>query len=176
MGKVSIGLRGWRFDEEDVFTESGEFKPLEELKPEIRDQLVRLTNLVGSPCSACWLIHGDENLADCNVASAVYGETMHEVVLCDDHEQDFVYWFREAGGSAYAGEEAMQDEFYGWFADGGRAPEGFEGLEHVDTDPTDLPDPPEPDLDALREHYEEEKSGRRIDLRDVDLSTEYPRK
>ena len=139
MGKVSIGLRGWRFDEREVFTEEGEMKPIDEMDFEVRKRVVRLRGLIGSPCHACWLIHGDGNLDSCNEAAVVYGEPLHEAVLCADHEPDFLYWFREEDGSELRGDPELQDAFHEWFADGGRAPEGYERDEHVDTDPTAVP-------------------------------------
>lgn len=172
MGKVSIGLRGWRFDEEEVFDEDGEFKRLEEIPEETRLRLQRLELLVTDPCQACWLIHGDENVAECNVAEAVYGEPRSEVALCDEHEPDFLYWFREEGGERYMGEDELKDAFHEWFAGGGRAPEGYGGVEHVDTDPEDLPDPSEVDPEEVK--MEPPEDGKRIDLRDVDLGREYP--
>jgi hypothetical protein len=171
MGKVSIGLRGWRFDEDEVFTEDGQFRPMDEVSPDTRKRLVRLQALVNAPCDACWLIHGDEEIGKCNVAAVVYGEPLGEVVLCTDHEPDFLYWFSEAGGSRYKGEQVLQDEFHEWFADGGRAPEGYGGLDHVETDPDDIPEPPEPDQEALNVDIPEEEQ-KRIDLREVDLDDE----
>jgi hypothetical protein len=171
MGKVNIGLRGWRFEEEEVFTEEGEFRPVDEIPDDPRKRLVRLQALVGSPCDACWLIHGDENLHKCNVAEVVYGEPLSEVVLCREHEPDFLYWFGEAGGSQFKGEERLQDEFHEWFLDDGRAPEGYGGLEHVETDPDDIPEPPEPDQEALNVELPEEEQ-ERIDLRGMDLDGE----
>jgi len=97
---------------------------------------------VGSPCHACWLIHGDAALEECNVARVVYGEPNAEVVTCDDHESDFLYWYRECGGSAHRGGASLQDAFHEWFETGGRAPDGCDADEHVDTDPETLPDPP----------------------------------
>lgn len=170
MGKVSIGLRGWRFDEDEVFTEDGEFRPLDGIPEDPRTRLLRLQALVGSPCDACWLIHGDENLPECNVAAVVYGEPRAEVVLCSDHEADFLYWFSEAGGSEYKGEDVLQDEFHEWFLDGGRAPEGYGGVEHVETDPESIPEPPEPDQEALRAKVPEEERTR-IDLRNREILT-----
>ena len=146
MGKVSIALRGWRFDE-DVLDESGELRPLAELPQETRQRLVRLTVIAGQPCDACWLIHGDENIQQCRVARVVYGEPLDEVVLCNPHERDFLYWFREAGGSELAGSPEFKDRFHEWFADGNRAPEGYAGVEHVDTDPDAVPQP-DPDLEV----------------------------
>lgn len=170
MGKVSIGLRGWRFDEDEVFTEDGALRPIDEIPKDPRTRLLRLQALVGSPCDACWLIHGDENLPECNVAAVVYGEPLAEVVLCSDHEADFLYWFSEAGGSEYKGEDALQDEFHEWFLDGGRAPEGYGGVEHVETDPEDVPEPPEPDQQAFRAKVPEEERTR-IDLRNREILT-----
>ncbi|WP_115862680.1 hypothetical protein [Halorussus litoreus] len=180
MGKVSIGLRGWRFDEDELFTDEGEFRPMDEIPDDARNRLARLQALVNSPCDACWLIHGDEGLEQCNVAEIVYGEPMSEVVLCADHEADFVYWFAEAGGDRYKGEQELQDEFHEWFADGGRAPEGYGSVEHVETDPEDVPDPSNVDQDALTVDVPEEDQ-ERIDLRepldvddDLDLDADYP--
>ncbi|WP_135828481.1 hypothetical protein [Halorussus halobius] len=180
MGKVSIGLRGWRFEESDVFTENGEFKPTDEMPDDARKRLVRLQALVTAPCDACWLIHGDAGLDECNVADVVYGEPLAEVVLCADHEPDFLYWFAEAGGDRFKGQQELQDEFHEWFADGGRAPEGYAGVEHVETDPEDVPEPPEPDPEALNVDQPGEEQ-RRIDLRqeldepeDLDLDADYP--
>ena len=145
MGKVSIGLRGWRFDEEDVFTDEGTWRPLEEIPKEPRHRLVRLQVVIGRPCHACYLIHGEEDKRRCREAAIVYGEPLEEVLLCEQHEPDFLYWFREEGGEALAGEEGLKDEFHEWFADGGRAPDGYAGVEHVETDPTALPDLPDPE-------------------------------
>ncbi|WP_458188337.1 hypothetical protein [Haladaptatus sp. NG-WS-4] len=174
MGKVSIGLRGWRFDEEEVFTEAGEYRPMDEMSTDTQKRLARLSALVGSPCDACWLIHGDENLEQCNVVEVVYGEPMGEVAVCKEHETDFLFWYFEEGGDEFRGKEELQDEFHEWFADGGRAPEGYGNMEHVDTDPDDLPEPPEPDLEAMNVELPEEER-EEIDLRDVDLSREYPK-
>jgi hypothetical protein len=171
MGKVNIGLRGWRFEEDEIFTEDDEFRPMDEIPDDSRKRLVRLQALVGSPCDACWLIHGDENLQECNVAAVVYGEPLSEVVLCAEHESEFLYWFGEAGGRQFKGEERLQDEFHEWFLDGGRAPEGYGGLEHVETDPEDVPEPPEPDQKALNVELPEEER-ERIDLRGMDLDGE----
>lgn len=172
MGKVSIGLRGWRFDEREVFDSDGEFKPLEEIPEETRLRLQRLELLVTSPCQACWLIHGDANLEECNVAEAVYGEPRSEVLLCDEHEPDFLYWFQEDGGREYMGEDELKDAFHEWFADDGRAPGNYEGIEHVETDPEDVPEPSEVDFEAMQ--VDEPDDAEKIDLRDFDISQEYP--
>ena len=170
MAKVSIGLRGWRFEEEAVFTDDGEFLPLEEMDDGVRERLVRLTDAVGSPCDACYLEFGEEDVAECEQASVIYGEPTSEVVLCDEHERDLVYWYQEAGGDAYRGTSAFQSAFYDWFEDGGRAPASFEGIEHVDTDPLDVPTPSNRDA----ERSEQWEVTDRIELRDVDLDQEYP--
>lgn len=171
MGKVSIGLRGWRFDEDEVFTDDGEFRPMDEIPEDPRKRLVRLQALVTAPCDACWLIHGDAAVHECNVAQVVYGEPLGEVVLCDEHEPDFLYWFSEAGGQQYKGQQILQDEFHEWFADGGRAPEGYGGVEHVETDPEEIPEPPEPDQEKLNVDLPEEEQ-ERINLRNVELDDE----
>lgn len=175
MGKVSVALRGWRFDEEDVFTEEGELRPIDRMDPDTRERLVRLTVIAGSPCDACWLIHGDENLEQCNVADVVYGEPLHEVVLCPEHERDLVYWFQHEGGRDLVGDgEAFEEEFYDWFDAGNRAPDSFEGPEHVETDPEKVPDPnPEIEMPTLEEELEsmdqEELEALDVDLDDLDL-------
>jgi hypothetical protein len=153
MAKVSIGLRGWRFEESDVFTDDGEIRPLDEVPREPRQRLVRLERLLGRPCDACYLIHGEAEQRRCREAAAVYGEPFEEVLLCEPHEADFLYWFREGGGRELAGEEGFGDAFHEWFADGGRAPEGYGGVEHVDTDPEGLPETP--DQEALQRMLEE---------------------
>jgi len=185
MAKVSIGLRGWRFEEDEVFTADGEFKPLDEIPEEPRERLVRLTYLVEKPCDACYLIHGEADVAQCRPAAIVYGGPNEEVLLCASHEADFLYWYREAGGTAHRGEPTFRDAFHEWFADGGRAPDGYAGLDHVETDPETLPDPPDPE--EIHRRLNDEFEGRTIDLRDgeaavdedldlddVDLGTDYP--
>lgn len=139
MGKVSIGLRGWRFDEEHLFTDDGELRSLDEMPLDVRNRVVRLSKLVDAPCDACWLIHGDDDLAACNIAEVVYGEPMAEVLVCPEHEADLLYWYREAGGDAHRGEATFQDAFHEWFLDGGRAPDGYEADIHVETAPESLP-------------------------------------
>ena len=162
MAKVSIGLRGWRFEESEVFDEAGRFRPLSEMPQDTADRLSRLSALAATPCDACYLLFGEAEIAKCNVAEVVYGEPMAEVTLCADHERDFLYWFREAGGDEFRGDTGMRDAFHEWFDDGGRAPEDYAGIEHVETDPENLPDPPDPnELDAA--------------ACDVDLDVEYPK-
>lgn len=174
MGKVSIGLRGWRFDEEEVFTEDGDLRPIDQVSEDVRERLVRLTVIVGSPCDACWLIYGEDDIEQCNPANVVYGEPLDEVVLCAEHEADLLYWYREAGGSEYRGTPAFTDRFYEWFDDGGRAPEGYAGLEHVETDPGEVPQPdPEVEMPSLEEEIaemdDEDLAALDVDLSDLDV-------
>jgi len=168
MGKVSIGFRGWRFDEDAIFDESGDFRPLDEMPDDDRQRLVRLTVLDELPCDACYLIHGDENIRQCNVPVAVYGEPFGEVLVCDEHERDFYYWFLEAGGRRYKGEKELENAFCEWFADGGRAPDEYDGPEHVDTG--DAPDPDVPSPEELDYELPEEER----EQIDIDLDVEYP--
>lgn len=95
MAKVSVGLRGWRFDEEEIFTDDEELKPLDEIPEEPRERLVRLVGLVEEPCDVCYLEHGEAEVHRCNQAEIVYGEPNGEVLLCPEHEPDLIYWFRE---------------------------------------------------------------------------------
>ncbi|AFK20573.1 hypothetical protein E6P09_12265 [Haloferax mediterranei ATCC 33500] len=166
MAKVSVGLRGWRFEESEIFSEDGEFKPLDEIPEDSRKRLVRLISLVEEPCDACYLIHGDEEIHKCRQARIVYGEPGEEALLCDQHEPDFLYWFREEGGRDFVGDVVFADAFHEWFADGGRAPDGYGGLEHVDTDPDELPSPP--DANEIQRRLEANFEGERIDIRDYD--------
>ena len=174
MGKVNIGLRGWRFEESEVFDADGDLRPLGTMEPDTRERIVRLAAMMGEPCDACWLIHGDEDIEQCNVARVIYGEPLGEVLLCTDHEPDFLYWFREAGGKAYAGDTELEDAFHEWFADGGRAPEDYGSLDHVNTDPDEIPDPdPAEELPSLEEELEkmedESLDDLGVDLDDLDL-------
>jgi hypothetical protein len=172
MSKVSIGLRGWRFEESEVFDDSGEFRPLEEIPEDPRRRLVRLAYLVEKPCDACYLVHGEEEKRRANEAAIVYGEPGEEVLLCDDHEADFLYWYREGGGSEVRGEDTFRDEFHEWFLDGGRAPEGYAGLDHVETDPSGLPDPPTAEELNRRLNENYEGTRKRIDLRTGEVTYE----
>jgi hypothetical protein len=172
MGKVSIGLRGWRFDEADVLTADGSLKPLANMPEDARDRVLRLAGLVEKPCDACWLIHGEEEKRRCRSAQVVYGEPLGEVLLCAHHEPDFVYWFREEGGHELAGHRELQNAFHEWFADGGRAPEDYEGTEHVETDPDSIPEPSHevaPLEEELAAMSEEERAALGIDLSDLDV-------
>ena len=158
MGKVSIALRGWRFDEAEVFDDEGHIRPLEDVEEGTRERLIRLRVVAGEPCDACYLLN--ETRADCDVARVVYGEPLSEVLLCPDHEPDFLYWFREAGGTDFAGEAQFADVFHEWFAAGNRAPDGYEGIAHVDTDPDRIPAPDMgedvPELEAAIEDLDDE--------------------
>jgi hypothetical protein len=165
MSKVSIGLRGWRFDEDEVFTDDGEVRPFDEMRDDTRRRLVRVGVLYGSPCDACWLIHGDAALDACNEATVVYGEPLSEVSVCDQHEADFLYWFRKDGGIEHAETERFEDAFHEWFAAGHRAPEGYGSVEHVDTAPRDLPESSMPDPDEHGDLGTREVVEQRIDLR-----------
>jgi hypothetical protein len=168
MAKVSIGLRGWRFEEEAVF-DGDDLRPIDEMPDDERERLLRLTALVGEPCDLCWLEHGDENIEQCNAAAIVYGEPMAEVLLCDAHEAAFLYWYREDGGSEFAGTEAFQDRFHEWYATGNRAPEDYGGLDHVDEAPDRLPEAT--DDGGIEEVEDEvaEMDPEEIDALDVDL-------
>ncbi|MES3517584.1 MAG: hypothetical protein PPP58_07980 [Natronomonas sp.] len=169
MSKVSIGLRGWRFDEEDVFESDGSLRPLEEIPKDQRKRLIRLHGIIGEPCHGCWLIEMDR--AECPAARIVYGEPGSEVLLCPDHEPDFLYWFREDGGSDLVGEEDFDEAFHRWFDSGNRAPEGYGSVTHVDTDPGAVPHPsPDPaeagDAEAALSELEDEE----IDALETDYS------
>ena len=182
MAKISVGMRGWRFEEEHILDEDGEFLPLEEMPTAERERLIRLGYIYNSPCNVCWLKHGNENVEACNVARYVYGEVFSEVLLCEEHEPVFVYWFREEGGTEYTESDDFADRFYEWYLDGGRAPEEYEGMEYVSTDPDDLPEPPEPDPEEHGELMGDDVADRvglseeEIANSGVDLSSEYPKK
>ncbi|MDZ5812331.1 hypothetical protein U4E84_13360 [Halorubrum sp. AD140] len=194
MAKVSIGLRGWRFDEDEIFTDDEELKPLDEIPEEPRERLVRLVALVEEPCDVCYLEYGEAEVHRCNQARIVYGEPNGEVLLCPEHEPDLIYWFREEGGSDHAGSLEFGDRFHEWVAAGNGAPDGYGSVEHVDEDPEGLPDLP--DQQEIQERVEQGFEGERIDIRalagaendetdpedelseddleGVDLSTDYP--
>jgi hypothetical protein len=180
MSKVSIGFRGWRFDEDEVFDERGDYRDFEEMNDDASARLRRLPALMDRPCDACYLLYGDDDEAR-NAPAAVYGEPRAEVLLCDEHERHFYYWFLEEGGDQYRGTEALQEAFREWFADGNRAPEWYDGPEHVATDPADMPDPDIPDPEVVNVELPEDERAR-IDLRDgidaeetdLDLDAEYP--
>jgi hypothetical protein len=168
MDKVSIGLRGWRFDA-DVLDSNGRVRPLKTMEPDTRQRILVLADRVVDPCDACWLSMGREHPEECNVAEVIYGEPLGEVVLCSAHEPDFLYWFREEGGEQYAGDTAMQEAFHEWFVDGGRAPADYEGLEHVDEDPTALPEAPSR-AEAIPGLEEELEQMDEADLESIDMN------
>ena len=170
MAKVSIELRGWRFEESEIFTEEGEFRPLDEIPDDTRQRLVRLTYLQGEPCMACHCIYGDEEKHRCKEATIVYGEPMAEVLLCNEHEADFLYWFRERDGADTAGTDSVQTGFTKWFTNGNRSPDDYGGLEHVATDPDSLPSPPDADELTRRLNQEYDGKRKRIDLRTGEIS------
>ncbi|GAB6880352.1 hypothetical protein JCM17823_26260 [Halorubrum gandharaense] len=192
MAKLSVGLRGWRFDEDEIISADGELKPLAEIPEEPRERLMRLVSLVEEPCDVCYLEHGEEEVHRCRQAEIVYGEPRGEVLLCPQHEPDFIYWFREEGGSEYKGTMEFGDRFHEWVAAGNEAPEGYASVEHVDESPESLPDLP--DQQEIQSRVEEGFEGDRIDIRelagaegpaegdeldedsldDVDLGVEYP--
>ncbi|WP_225333917.1 hypothetical protein [Halomicrobium urmianum] len=175
MGKVSIGLRGWRFDEEEVFDDDGRIRPLGTMSEDTKRRVLRLTERITDPCDACWLIHGEANVAQCRPAEVIYGEPRGEVVLCREHEPDFVYWFREVADDDLIGTPDLGDAFHEWFLDGGRAPEGYGGVEHVDRDPEDVPEAPDPSeaMPGLEEELErvddEDLDALDVDLDDLDV-------
>ncbi|MFB6202313.1 MAG: hypothetical protein ABEI98_09910 [Halorhabdus sp.] len=172
MAKVSIGLRGWRFEESDVFDEDGSLKRLTEMPEDARERIRRLTELISEPCDACYIEHGDANVAQCNVGTIVYGEPMGEVLLCDAHESDFLYWFREEGGQDLAGTREMANAFQAWFDEGSRAPAGYSALDHVEEDPEQVPTP-SPEIQSLeveiQEMDEEEREALDADLSNFDF-------
>ncbi len=189
MAKVSIGLRGWRFEESAVLADDGTLQPLEEMPADTRERSLRLLTNVGNACDACWLEHEDDEDARSN-AAVVYGEPFAEVLLCREHESDFLYWWREAGGETHRGSDELADAFHEWYLDGGRAPEDYGGMEHIETSPEDLPKLPDPDAFPDVLVFE---TGERIDLRegerenrglpldeddlgetDLDLDVDYP--
>ncbi|GAA0533439.1 hypothetical protein ABNG02_09505 [Halorubrum ejinorense] len=194
MAKVSIGLRGWRFEEDEIFSDDGELKPLDEIPEDPRERLVRLVSLVEEPCDVCYLEHGEEDIHRCREAEIVYGEPEGEVLLCPEHEPDLIYWFREAGGSEHKGSVEFADRFHEWVAAGNESPEGFGSVEHVEEDPGGLPELP--DQQEVQERIEADFDGDRIDIlelagqeprdedeqltesdladSDLDLSTDYP--
>lgn len=165
MAKVSVGLRGWRFEEGEIFDQDGEFKPLDEIPADPKERLVRLLALIEEPCDACYLIHGETDVQRCRPAEIVYGEPGSEVLLCGVHEADFLYWFREEGGSQLKGDPELQDAFHEWFAEGNRAPDDYSGLDHVETDPETLPEPPGPQ--EIQERLETQREQHRINIKEL---------
>jgi hypothetical protein len=193
MAKVSIGLRGWRFEEDEIFSDDEELKPLDEIPEDPRERLLRLVGLVEEPCDVCYLDYGEAEVHRCNEAEIVYGEPEGEVLLCPEHEPDLLYWFREEGGSDHKGSVEFADRFHEWVAAGNEAPDGYAAVEHVEEDPDGLPDLP--DQQEVQERLEADFEGERIDIlelargeetdreklteeelseSELDLSTDYP--
>jgi hypothetical protein len=183
MTKVSIGFRGWRFDEDEVFDDDGNYRPLDEMSEDTRDRLGRIPMLTDQPCDVCYLEHGSADAAAADAPTVVYGEPGAEVLTCDRHEREFYYWFLEAGGREHKGTEQLQDAFHEWIAAGNRAPEGYDGPEHVETDPESVPAPAFDDLTAVDVDLPEDEQAR-LDLLDrdeindedldLDMDAEYP--
>jgi hypothetical protein len=171
MAKVSIGLRGWRFEEDEIFSDDGELKPLDEIPEDPRERLVRLVSLVEEPCDVCYLEFGEEEIHRCREAEIVYGEPEGEVLLCPEHEPELIYWFREAGGSEHKGSVEFADRFHEWVAAGNESPEGYGSVEHVEEDPGDLPELP--DQQEVQERIEADFDGDRIDI--LELAGQEPR-
>ena len=59
----------------------------------------------------------------------------------------------------------LQDAFHEWFLDGGRAPDDYEGIEHVETDPMAVPYVSGTQSPA---HAEQEARGVDLDSLDID--------
>jgi hypothetical protein len=175
MGKVNIGLRGWRFEEDEVFDDDGTVRPIGTMPAPTKRKVLRLAERLGDPCDGCWLEWGREEPSRCRQGEVIYGEPGSEVLLCRHHEPDFIYWFREAGGTDLAGDPEFAETFHDWYVDGGRAPEGYEGVEHVDEDPESVPTAPDrsdalPGLEEELEEFEEEDlSDLDVDLDDFDV-------
>lgn len=112
--KICIGLRGWKFNPDDVLTEKGELKALEEMSEHDRLRIVRLSEIIGNACHVCMLKNPEEGWDKWKKATVVYGEPTSEVLLCDEHESVFEIWFFEKGGKTYKGKEEMAEKFHEW--------------------------------------------------------------
>jgi hypothetical protein len=183
MTKVSIGFRGWRFDESEVFDDDGNYRPLGEMREDTRDRLSRIPQLTDQPCDVCYLEYGSGDAEAADPPTVVYGEPGAEVLTCDRHERQFTYWFLEAGGDQYKGTAELQDAFHGWLAAGNRAPDHYGGHEHVETDPDSVPAPEFDELTAVDVEIPEDEQAR-LDLLDrevaeraddLDIDADYPR-
>jgi len=183
MTKVSIGFRGWRFDEDEVFDEDGSYRPLPEMAEDTRERIQRIPALSNQPCDVCYLEDEAGERDARNEPTAVYGEPGAEVLVCDDHEATFYYWFLDAGGDAHEGEPGLQDAFHEWVAAGNREPEQYEGPDHVETAPESIPAPDAGDLHGLPVELPDDERAR-LDLLeaqdpedvdgDLDLDVDYP--
>ncbi len=67
----------------------------------------------------------------------VYGEPMGEVLVCSDHEADFLYWFREEGGEPTAAKRRSA-EFHEWFQGGNRVHRMEHSDVHVQRTPAEV--------------------------------------
>ena len=112
--KVCIGLRGWRFNPDDVFDSEGRIKKPEDIPEGQRERIARLSDIVGNACHVCMLLHPDAGWDEWVKADVVYGEPRHEVLMCDEHEDVFETWFFDEGGKALKGSEELQYEFHEW--------------------------------------------------------------
>jgi hypothetical protein len=183
MTKVSIGFRGWRFDEDEVFDEDGSYRPLPEMDEDTRERIQRIPELSNQPCDVCYLAAQAGERESRDEPTAVYGEPGAEVLVCDAHEATFYYWFLDAGGDEHEGTPELQDAFHKWVAAGNREPEHYEGPDHVETDPDSIPAPAAGDLQGLPVELPESERAR-IDLLeghdhddiegDLDLDLDYP--
>jgi len=162
MAKVSVGLRGWRFDEEEIFTDDEELKPLDEIPEEPRERLVRLVSLVEEPCDVCYLEHGEAEVHRCNQAEIVYGEPKGEVLLCPEHEPNLIYWFRGGGRQRARRRPRVRRPLPRVGRRGQRGPGWVRPVEHVEEDPDGLPDLP--DQQDIQERVEQDFDGDRIDI------------
>jgi hypothetical protein len=183
MTKVSIGFRGWRFEESEVFDEDGRYRPLPEMNEDTRKRIERIPTLASQPCDVCYLEDEAGERESRNEPTAVYGEPGAEILVCDAHEATFYYWFLDAGGDEYEGTAELQDEFHEWVAAGNREPDHYEGPDHVETDPESIPAPDAGDLQGLPVEIPEDER-ERLDLLegqdledldgDLDLDADYP--
>lgn len=123
--KVCIGLRGWKFDPDNIFDAEGDMKPIDEIPEDDRLRVVRLREIIGNACHVCMLRNPEEGWDAWRKADAVYGEPTHEVLVCDEHEKEFLYWFWDEGGEEYKGENELQTRFHDWVEEGGEAPAGY---------------------------------------------------
>ncbi|MFB6283315.1 MAG: hypothetical protein ABEK59_05185 [Halobacteria archaeon] len=112
--KISIGLRGWRFNPDDVFDADGNLKSPEEIPEDQRERIARLPDIIGNACHVCMLLNPDEGWDEWTKATVVYGEPRHEVLTCDDHEPVFETWFFDEGGEALKGSDNLADTFHAW--------------------------------------------------------------
>lgn len=120
--KICIGLRGWKFDIQEVLDKNGELKALEEMSEEDKVRIIRLSEIIGNACHVCMLKNPEEGWDVWEKATVVYGEPTSEVLLCDKHESIFEHWFFNEGGKAYKGKEELQEKFHNWIKNSGFSP------------------------------------------------------